>query len=1660
MSMEVALRFDTEGWQRALDIAKSLGKEAEDLLSLSRNVYINPSAYQDLWDRFGAPLAREGSNFTKVEQFYTPALSKIVTSLTDDQFEKKIPAILGMFAEGRYSISLLCRSFHTKRLAVFLPYMIRLVAASLRMYYYRNDLFDIFAYETNLFTAYFPTEFFLALGIREGDENLISGVREAIHGNNAKTRLTRQMIQGIIRSGDPELVGELLKLLGAAGLQEGLRQHILEAADCGSVQTFLRILSYCVESDLFRFSSAVRALGVWTGFSIEHSRPESAKRLGQVALEVLSDESKREEYLASQDLADVWMALWGYGCYDVDDTFEILNRYITGEDRDRKLLAWYFANNSDDGAFKMRTACAHLDERDPEVLAWLTGCLAESYEYRYISLEDKSKGAIVNDLLPDSFAERKDLFDRIALLLPVIGVKKTAFEGKPFHFSSVTLSADPVIGCLMSLAGYGMDPELVGRIPSLVSYMEPDRRQVLIASFLHPKKNQEDRKTLFSLMEDRSLAVRNRAVRMMKKLDLTDAELDTVADSMKSRSSAFRAAAAEVLRAQPEEKLCPLLHRMLSSAEEYRIKAAVELIAAMETEKPGSAEAYRQDLLKLSDRTFSTQTEILLQKVHSEGQTEEYSRENGFGLYDPSKVQAYLDSLKDHSEPAPQFKQVLGSFLPTKAACKSLVMDLTAVFTRHADYEYEVETWSGAKEKVLFGDCSTYLPVGCGAKGLSSPEARLDMLPFADDFRAALGSYLTDPKKAAGLYCVTQPCSFSSNYTYEPWFKELFPEFSIPYYGESLMRELRAEMYVMTKIFVLALRECDPHAVFETAFGAYRSIAERIGENNLARTFRKSKNEVIFAGMYRERNLPVDWHDLSILRQLIGELPLGDEDFTRWFNYEYRLEMLSGVDPQNGLTEEHIFRALSGGILPQEALFARLLRQETFVPRTISILTDKRSHGNYDQLFQQYPEAKEIGRIVADRIADVEEKRGELPTELTSQALAVGKLQGSRHFVNLLGALGHEDFHRGYSFEYATDKRAVLSSLLKCCRPTEEDTPESLGERIRETDITENRLVEAVMYCPQWAGLAEKLLGWNGLKSAVWFFHAHINEDFSAEKETEVALYSPIQPQHFVDGAFDRNWFFEVYDALGEKRFMTLYRVAKYITSGSSNHKRSQLYSDAVLGKLEIRTLEKEISDKRNQERLRCYPLIPIQQGDSGEALRRYEFIQQFAKEAKQFGAQRRESELKAVGIALENLAITTGLMDVNRLTWQMETQKTEELKPLLTPHPVRDCTGFLSIDEDGEASVTLIKDGKDLKTTPKNLAKDQSFLELKQSVKDLKEQKRRSKESLEKAMTEQTQFESRELTVLLSNPVLSPMIRKLVWTSDRQIGFIDLLDGKLKLTGPDGTEMSSGGMLRLAHPHDLITAGVWQDYMRYLYDRSIVQPFKQVFREYYPLTADESAERTVSRRYAGYQVNSKKTAALLKSRGWTADYEEGLQRVFYRENFVVRLFALADWFSPADVEAPTLEKVQFFDRKTDETVPLEVIPPILFSEVMRDIDLVVSVAYVGGVDPETSQSAVEIRTALAGELTRLLKLDNVRFIGSHAKIDGKLAKWSVHMGSGIVHAEGKGMIPITPVHSQARGRVFLPFADDDPKTAEILSKIIFLAEDTKIKDPEILSRI
>ncbi|MBR4971941.1 MAG: DUF4132 domain-containing protein, partial [Oscillospiraceae bacterium] len=264
---------------------------------------------------------------------------------------------------------------------------------------------------------------------------------------------------------------------------------------------------------------------------------------------------------------------------------------------------------------------------------------------------------------------------------------------------------------------------------------------------------------------------------------------------------------------------------------------------------------------------------------------------------------------------------------------------------------------------------------------------------------------------------------------------------------------------------------------------------------------------------------------------------------------------------------------------------------------------------------------------------------------------------------------------------------------------------------------------------------------------------------------------------------------------------------------------------------------------------------------------------------------------------------------------------------------------------------------------------------------------------------------------------------------------------------------------LIVAHPFHLYTSGQWPAFQKYLFDHQIIQPFRQVFRELYVKTADELGGFH-SLRYAGNQIQPKKAGACLKERRWVADVEAGLQKIYYRENIVATIFAMADWFTPADIEAPTLEYVAFFHRKTGEALKIDAIPEVIFSEVMRDVDMAVSVAHAGGVDPETSHSTVEMRAAILGFTLPLLRLNNVRVDGNHALVEGKLARYSIHLGSGVIHQIGGTMLSVLPVHSQHRGRIFLPFVDEDPKTAEIISKVILFSEDHKLKDPTILSQI
>ena len=432
--------------------------------------------------------------------------------------------------------------------------------------------------------------------------------------------------------------------------------------------------------------------------------------------------------------------------------------------------------------------------------------------------------------------------------------------------------------------------------------------------------------------------------------------------------------------------------------------------------------------------------------------------------------------------------------------------------------------------------------------------------------------------------------------------------------------------------------------------------------------------------------------------------------------------------------------------------------------------------------------------------------------------------------------------------------------------------------------------------------------------------------------------------------------------------------------------------------------------------------------------------------------------------MALRNLAINSGYKDSMRLTLNMENKLIENIKIYLEEHTIDDITVKLVIDEYGKGAIECVKNGKKLKSVPAKYKKDYYIVNLKNIVKKLKDQYSRAKKMMEDAMEDKEEFYFREIKTLIDNPVVNPILKNLVFIKDsvgvsncEALGFftdeglVDF-DGKVYA-------LSDDNVVRVAHVFDLYANEVLHEYQKYLFEKQIKQPFKQVFRELYVKTDDE-LDKDTSLRYAGNQIQTQKTVSTLKSRRWICDYENGLQKIFYKENIVANIYAVADWFSPSDIEAPTLEGVSFYDRKSFEPKKIQEIPDIIFSEVMRDTDLAISVAHVGGVDPETSMSTIEMRREIFKFNLELFKLDNVEIKERHAVIKGCRGDYSVHLGSGVVHQIGGSAINVVAVQSSHRGKLFLPFIDEDPKTAEIMSKIVLFAEDKKIKDPYILNQI
>jgi hypothetical protein len=374
-----------------------------------------------------------------------------------------------------------------------------------------------------------------------------------------------------------------------------------------------------------------------------------------------------------------------------------------------------------------------------------------------------------------------------------------------------------------------------------------------------------------------------------------------------------------------------------------------------------------------------------------------------------------------------------------------------------------------------------------------------------------------------------------------------------------------------------------------------------------------------------------------------------------------------------------------------------------------------------------------------------------------------------------------------------------------------------------------------------------------------------------------------------------------------------------------------------------------------------------------------------------------------------------------------------------------------------------------------------------------------------------------------LDYPLVGQVAKRLIWrfsTNNHSVDaiwqnyqFIDANDRLLDLA--ENTIVSPWHPL-LCEANEVLS---WRNCLE---RHQITQPFKQAHREVYLLTDAERTTHVYSNRFAAHILRQHQFNALAAVRGWKNTLRLAVDDVYPPATLALPHWSLRAefWIEGAGGDYPdtneagtylqlTTDQVRFYAieapengaqagtgvyrpgyhwqlrHRHDEPAPLalEEIPALVFSEVMRDVDLFVGVASVGN-DPtwvdggpnqryraywhdygfgDLSATARTRKQVLDRLIPRLSISDRCSLEGRFLKVHGNLHTYKIHLGSGNILMEPNDQyLCIVPGHKSSPSPtegLHLPF-EGDTVLSIILSKAFLLAEDTNITDPSILHQI
>lgn len=429
--------------------------------------------------------------------------------------------------------------------------------------------------------------------------------------------------------------------------------------------------------------------------------------------------------------------------------------------------------------------------------------------------------------------------------------------------------------------------------------------------------------------------------------------------------------------------------------------------------------------------------------------------------------------------------------------------------------------------------------------------------------------------------------------------------------------------------------------------------------------------------------------------------------------------------------------------------------------------------------------------------------------------------------------------------------------------------------------------------------------------------------------------------------------------------------------------------------------------------------------------------------------------------------------------------------------------------------------DGKPQKSLPKQVKEEYSeeLNELKQAAKDLQKMVPSQRDRIDGLFLQQKTWDFATWQErYLDHHLVGTLARRIIWRftkGEQQAAaiwhegrFVDHADQEITWLDRETT-------VALWHPIDAEpeTVVAWRSW---LMAHEIQQPFKQAYREVYLLTDAERTTRVYSNRFAAHILKQHQFNALCGARGW-----KNQLRLMVDDEYHPAMRYLPEWNLRAEfwIEGAgdqygtdttdvgtylylTTDQVRFYRTDAElnsahaggggyrswgqtrpEPIPLEEIPPLVLTEILRDVDLFVGVASIGN-DPnwidggqerphinywhsyafgDLSETAKTRRETLELLLPALKICDRCSLQEKFLVVRGDLRTYKIHLGSGNILMEPNDqylcIVPARSAADKATGKLFLPF-EGDAVLAIILSKALMLAADTKITDETIVRQI